>query len=382
MTPTSAGEHLAASSDRRTRWWRSRWFQAAGSLAVVALIFGFFFPKVADYGEVWKTIKAMTFIEVATLTALALWNLASYWPMLTAVQPGLRWREAAVSNLASTAVANTLPGGGAIGVAATMTMQRSWGIPVAQTTLATVVSGVWNNFVKLGLPVVALALLALSGDAGTARMAAALIGLAVLAAAIALFGALLRSERMAGRVGAAAGRVASGFRRLLRRGPVEHWDERAIAFRAEIVELLERRWLLITVTALVSHLSLYAVLLIALRHVGVSNDEVSWQAVLAAFAFVRLLSAVPITPGGLGLVELGLTATMGSGLPDGTKNQIAAAVLLYRALTWLLPIPLGVACWLFWRANTSWRRSIEDRRGSRRLEDEPTGEVRPADALP
>ena len=63
---------------------------------------------------------------------------------------------------------------------------------------------------------------------------------------------------------------------------------------------------------------------------------------LAAFAFVRLLSAVPITPGGLGLVELGLTAALGSGLPDGTKNQIAAAVLLYRALTWLLPIPLGV----------------------------------------
>jgi putative heme transporter len=124
------------------------------------------------------------------------------------------------------------------------------------------------------------------------------------------------------------------------------------------------------------------VLLVALRHVGVSDDEVSWQAVLAAFAFVRLLSAVPITPGGLGLVELGLTATMGSGLPDGTKNQIAAAVLLYRALTWLLPIPLGVGCWLFWRANTSWRRSIEDRRASPRVENEATGEVRPADAIP
>ena len=40
-------------------------------------------------------------------------------------------------------------------------------------------------------------------------------------------------------------------------------------------------------------------------------------------------------------LELGLTAALGSGLPDGTKNQIAAAVLLYRALTWLLPIPLG-----------------------------------------
>ena len=87
--------------------------------------------------------------------------------MLTAVQPGLRVREAAVANLASTAVANTLPGGGALGVGVTMTMQRSWGIPVASTALATVVSGIWNNFVKLGLPVVAL------GAAGAQRRARA-----------------------------------------------------------------------------------------------------------------------------------------------------------------------------------------------------------------
>ena len=154
-------------------WWRSRAAQIGLSVAVVALIFGFFFPKVADYGEVWKTITAMTLIELVTLGAVAAWNLVSYWPMLTSVQPGLRVREAAVANLASTAVANTLPGGGALGVGVTMTMQRSWGIPVASTALATVVSGIWNNFVKLGLPVVALGLLAVSGGASGALMTAA-----------------------------------------------------------------------------------------------------------------------------------------------------------------------------------------------------------------
>lgn len=360
-------------------WWRSRWLRAALSLAVVVLIFGFFFPKIADYGAVWETITAMTMIELATLLAVAAWNLASYWPMLMAVQPGLRLREAAVGNLASTAVANTLPGGGALGIGVTMTMQRSWGIPVAETGLAMVVSGVWNNFIKLGLPVIALALLALSGGADPGLVMAALAGVVVLAAAIGVFALLLRSEQMAARVGGALGRAASAVRRLVGRGPVSGWGDRAMAFRSDIVELLERRWIHITVSAVVSHLSLYAVLLLALRHVGVSNDEVSWQEVLAAFSFVRLLSAVPITPGGLGLVELGLTAAMGSGLPDGTKNQIAAAVLLYRALTWLLPIPLGVICWLFWRTNTSWRGTVADRRNRRVGEsvDDPL----PADAL-
>ena len=121
---------------------------------------------------------------------------------------------------------------------------------------------------------------------------------------------------------------------------------------------------LITAATIISHISLYLVLLVALRDVGVSNDEVSWAKVLAAFAFVRLLSAVPVTPGGLGVVELGLTAALGSGLPDAAKNQVAAAVLVYRFLTWFAPVPLGIVAWLFWRSNRSWRNSAIARRAT------------------
>jgi putative heme transporter len=346
----------------RRRWWQSRWLHGALSLAVVALIFGFLFPKVADYREVWNTIEAMTATEIATLVAVAGWNIASYWPQLVAVQPGLRLREAAVANLSSTAISNTLPGGAALGVGVTLTMQRTWGIPVANTALATVVAGIWNNFVKLGLPVIALGLLALNGEAGAGLVVAAVVGVIVLAVSIGLFALLLSSERLAGRVGAVAGRVASTVLRPLRRGPVVGWDERAQGFRGSVIGLLRHRWMRITVTTVVSHISLFVVLLVALRHVGVSDDEVSWQKVLAAFSFIRLLSAVPLTPGGLGVVELGLSAALGSGLPDATKNEIVAAVLLFRALTWFAPIPLGVGCWLFWRSNTSWRMTIEERR--------------------
>lgn len=355
------------------RWWHSRWVQGAVSLAVVALIFGFLFPKVADYGEVWKTIRAMTGLEVGVLVLIAGWNLVSYWPVLTATLPGLRLREAAVSNLASTAVSNTLPGGAALGVGVTFTMQRSWGIAVSETALAAVIAGIWNNFVKLGLPIVALALLAISGDAGASLLVASLVGVAILFVAIGGFAALLRSPEMAARLGAAASVPTNVVRRLVRRDPVTGWDERARGFRAEVVGLLTHRWVLITVATLLSHFSLFLVLLVALRQVGISEDEVSWTKVLAAFAFVRLLSAIPLTPGGLGVVELGLTAALGSGLPDSSKNQIAAAVLVYRALTWFVPIPLGIGCWVFWRANSSWRRTIPDRRRWLAV-DAPAGE--------
>jgi uncharacterized membrane protein YbhN (UPF0104 family) len=343
-------------------WWRSRWVQAAVSIIVVVLIFGFLFPKLADYGEVWQTIEDMSPLEKWSLAVVAVWNLMSYWPVLTASLPGLRIREAAVANLASTAVANTLPGGAAIGIGVTITMQHSWGIPVADTARAGVVSGIWNNFVKLGMPVVALALVAATGSVKPALMTAALIGLIVLAAAIIIFGLILRSDMLARKIGVASAAATSSIRRWFRRGPVTGWDERASRFRAETVGLVSHRWLRLTVTTLISHLSLYLVLLVALRDVGVSDDEVSWIKVLAAFAFIRLLSAVPVTPGGLGVVELGLTAALGSGLPDATKNQVAAAVLLFRALTWFAPIPLGIGCWMFWRSNKSWRHSVEERR--------------------
>src|SRR5688572_11185989 len=88
----------------RGRLMRSRRVQASISAVVVLLIFGFLFPKIADYGEVWDTIRDMTGLELATLGLVAAWNLISYWPVLMAVQPDLRLKEAAVSNLSSTAV--------------------------------------------------------------------------------------------------------------------------------------------------------------------------------------------------------------------------------------------------------------------------------------
>jgi uncharacterized protein (TIRG00374 family) len=103
------------------------------------------------------------------------------------------------------------------------------------------------------------------------------------------------------------------------------------------------------------------VLLITLRHVGVSQDEVSWIRVLAAFAFVRLISALPVTPGGVGVVELGYAAALTIGLDETTRAQVVAAILVFRAITYALPIPLGAGAYVIWRRNQSWRMSEEQR---------------------
>ena len=355
----SDSEDLQDPKSNKAIW--KRVLQAVVSLIIVVGIFVGVMPLIADYGDVFDTIRAMSGLEGWSLVLIGLWNLATYWFVLTAALPGLRLREAAVVNQASTAVSNTLPAGGVIGVGVSISMLTSWGFTIGSIGRSAVVSGIWNNFVKLGMPVLALSLLALEGEITPARLAAAAVGFALLVGAVVVFALLLRSDRLARAIGGTVGRAVDWVRRLLRMQPVGDWGGRSSTFRTETIGLLRHRWLRLTVATLVSHISLYLVLLVALRHVGVSQEELSWIAVLAAFAFVRLVSALPVTPGGVGVVELGYAAVMTIGLNDITSAQVVAAILVFRAVTYLLPIPLGLIAYVVWRVNTTWKMTNAER---------------------
>jgi putative heme transporter len=325
------------------------------SLVVVIGIFWYVLPQVADVSEVWDAIRGMTPLEVATLSLAAAWNLATYWIVLVQATPGLTYPQAAVVTETTTAVANTLPGGSAVAIGFTYGMLSSWGFSRSRATVSVVVTGLWNNFAKLGLPVLSLVFLALQGRASRPRVFAGVGGLLALAVCIGVFAMMLRREEFARRTGEIAGNVASAVLRMARRPGVAGWDVATTKFRGRVIGLVEQRWFPLTVATVVGHLSLFAVLLLALRHMGVSAEEVGTAEALAVFSFVRLLTAIPITPGGLGLVELGLIA--GCTAAGGADPEVVAAVLVFRVLTFVLPIPLGVASYVFWRRNRSWRDS-------------------------
>jgi uncharacterized membrane protein YbhN (UPF0104 family) len=331
-----------------------RLLQTLLSVVLVAAIFFFVFRRV-DLPSALAEIRRMTWIEDATITAIAVWNLVTYWALWVAVLPGLTYPKAMVIAQSGTAVTNTVPGGSAIGVGLAYSMLESWGFDRTRSTLAVLVSGIWNTFIKFSLPVLALALVVLQGDATPQRVAAGAAGIALLAAAVGVFALVLRSDRVAFRFGELAGRVASWLRRPLRRPPVRGWGSAFVAFRARAGELLRERWLAITAAAVVSHLSLYLVLLVTLRHVGVADDAVGWAQVLAVFAFARLVTVVRFTPGGAGIVEAVLIA--GLVAAGGEPASVAAAVVVFRALTWLLPVPIGALAYLGWRWQQMRRRS-------------------------
>jgi uncharacterized membrane protein YbhN (UPF0104 family) len=332
-----------------------RALQVGVSVVLVGLIVWFVFRQFANLSDVTTVLRTLNWGEVAVLLLVAIWNLLTYWVVVVVATPGMTVAQAGVLTQSTTAVSNAIPGGGAIAVGLTYTMMSSWGFSRSRATLSVVVAGIWNTFIKLGMPILALALLALHGQSGAGRTAAALFGLAGLVAAVVVFALVLRSRAFAARAGIAAGRLASTLLALFKRRPVRGWDLAVVKWRSRVIGLVRHRWLALSASSVVSHVSLFVVLLVTLRVTGVPSADVGWAEALAVFAFARLVTAIPVTPGGVGVVELALIA--GLTRAGGADANVVAAVLLFRLLTYVLPIVIGALSHVYWRRNTSWRGS-------------------------
>ena len=318
------------------------------AVAVVAVSFLYAIPKIANYSDVWTEITDMTPLELGFLLAATALNLVTYWWANMVSIPNLGLWQAAVNNQTSTSVANTMPGGGYISIAVSYEMYRSWGFSSTDVGLSVAVTSVLNIFAKLALPAIALVLIILSGRASGSLVGASVVGVLVLGGAVVLFGLVMWRKRFARAIGSGLGRAATWMSRRFRRSRMFDWGDAAVRFRRATIDFLVERWFWLTSTTIVSHLSLYLVLLLALRFVGVANDEITWAQVLGVFAFGRLLTAVPITPGGVGInqavntialesVTDSATATaysLGQQLAITAFNIVFATILVVWAFGW------------------------------------------------
>jgi putative heme transporter len=350
-----AGSLRATNSARRPHHKQTiRILQAVVSATVVVGVFAFAVPKIASYGSAWAVVQQLTWTEVGLLLIVAAFNLVTYWPRAMAALPGLRLWQAAVRYQTTISVTYTVPAGGVAAVGVSYAMLRSWGFSLTEITLAELLDGIWDVFAKLAMPLAAVALLAASGSQKLSLLVPALIGLALLAAAVAGFGLLMWRKAYARWLGEAIGTAVSWLRRLLHKPPVTGWGEAAVRFRRRSNDLVARRWPALTAATIVSHLGLYLVFLATIRIVGITPAQVSWAEILAVFSLGRLLSG--LTPGGIGVVELtyitGLALAGGGAIRPGA----VAATLLFRLLTYGLEIPLGAVTYLIWQRKRSWRQ--------------------------
>ena len=313
---------------------------------MIAATFVFILPRIADYGAVWGVVKGLSWQQVAALLLATVLNLVTFAPPWMAALPGLGFLRAFALTQASTASTYIAPGGAAVGVGLSYAILRAWGFGTSAVALAVAVTGIANQLALLGFPVVALALLTLEQESNPLLQTVAAIGLAIFLVAVAAIAAALSTRTLARSVGATTIRLVNSGLALVKRRPVGWTVDSFVRFRDQGLGLLRHRWVFLVLGTLAGQLSVFVLFLVSLRVLGVSSGEVSAVEAFAAWSLVRLLGSLPITPGGLGVVEVGLTtALVGFG---GKNAEVVAAVLVYRFLTIVPTLILGLIAGATW----------------------------------
>ena len=335
-------------SERKRRTGRRRVIGIVVSVAVIAVVFVFALPRIANYRDVWEVVQGLSWPWIVGLLVASSLDIATYGPPWVASLPGLSYVHATRVTLASTGLSMVAPGGAAVGIATSFAMLKAWGLRGRPVGLAVAVTSVWNQLLILGVPIVALAGLVAEGGRSRTLELVAVISLAVFGVVVAAFAIGLSSARLARRVGDRAARTANWLKRLFRRAPVA-WNGGAFArFRDEAIVLIRRRWAFLTFATLANHLTVFLVLLVSLRAVDIPRSHVTIVEAFAAWALARVLGSIPITPGGVGFVELGLTGALVAF--GASSTEAVAATLIYRVLTTLPTVLLGLLAAATWKA--------------------------------
>ena len=317
-------------------------------LAAALLIWGLPYFAKTSWPEIWAQMRAVPLSHVIGFQVLMLAGLWCYTFTFTGALRGLSHSKALIINLCGSSVSNLLPGGGAVGLAATYAMCRSWGFTRRATSTSAIVTGVWNVLARIALPVVAILSLWFGGVTLPAVLTELAVGGAVTGLAILVaFVAIMVSERGAQVVGRAVDRVLGPLlRRRSRssgRAPMSI-TELVHDLRARINDVVSTGWLSMTLGMVGFFGAYYALFVLVMRETGVTTMPLNL--LFAAFAIGRLLTAVGITPGGVGVTEAATSAVL---IGWGAEPAAATAgVVLFSIITHLMEVPLGGLGWLLW----------------------------------
>ena len=320
--------------------------RALAALAVALAALWWALPKIAGVG--WSAIGAVVGgispLEALLLGAVWMAGLFAHSFVLTAALPGLSRRRALTLNLTGSAVSNVVPFGGALGLALNLSMIRSWRFHRSSYATFVVVTNIWDVLGKLALPVLAVGVMNARGPLPTpALRSGAMVGACLLVTFLVVVAGVVCNDRIAL---AAVRVVAPSFAGVRRRSDTMRPSSRMPSSRRGrgSARWSWRGWAQLTI-GMVGYVALQGALLwCCLRAVGLDEPV---YAVLAALAADRLLSLIPLTPGGAGFAEVGAAATL---IACGAAPlAVTAGVLLYRAFIFLLEIPVGglwLGCWL------------------------------------
>jgi len=306
------------------------------ALVVTAISLYLVLPSLAELFSSWPDVASLEPAWLAAMVALEASSLATVWILQRICLRRPAFGPVVLSQLAGNALAKVAPGSGAAGGALQYRMLVDAGLPRGAVGAGLTTANLLTFATLLALPVLTAPAVALGLPVKRGLVQAALLGAALFLAVATLGGVLLASDRALTFVG----RVVQGARNriLQRRTPLHGLPARLVSDRNAALRVIGPRAREALMSAVLRWLLDYSALLVALAAVGA---EPRAALVLLAFTAAQVLALIPVTPGGLGFVEAGLTGLLvlaGVGAGDA-----AVATLAYRFVSYWLPLPAGAA---------------------------------------
>lgn len=300
-------------------------------------------PRLATIG--WWWFPLMLLLEIA--------SFASLWGVQWVAIRGANWRQIAIAQLAGNSFGRIVPGGGAAAGALQYRLLVDAGVPRGSTATGLTASNLLMFGVLLGLPVLTLPAI-LDGLAVEQAIQRMLVIALMLLVALGVGAAILTTTDKPLRW---VGHEVQALRNRLRprHTAMTGLPERLVSERDMIFDIVGERWQRALLSSVARWMFDFGVLICALAAVG---DSTSLALVLLAYFFAQMLQQVPLTPGGLGFVEAGLTGTLA--LIGVGAGDAVLATLAYRLFSYWLPIPIGgIAYWHFKREHPGTAVTVE-----------------------
>jgi len=272
------------------------------------------------------------------------------WYLLRIVLHTRKWFVVATSQLAGNAFSRLVPAGAAAGVAMQYRMLADAGISTARAASSLTAVSLLTLAVVLSLPIFAIPAM-IGGSVASGLVRAAILGGVVFLVMAGFGAALLFSDQVVTKVGAWVQRVAN----LVRRHHPDTFDlpQRLLDERNMVRQAMQSQWWQALLASIGRSMFDFGSLLVALLAVGADPNP---ALVLLAFVASQVLAMVPLTPGGLGFVEAGLTATLTvAGVP---ASLAVVATLAYRLASYWIPMLVGMAAFVMFRYRYRHRNAV------------------------
>ena len=303
-------------------------------LAVSLIALYILWPSLLTVLEAWPELLTITPVWFLAMLGLEVASFACIWGLQRLSLRTRRWFPVATAQLAANAFSRVVPGGAAAGGALQFRMLTEAGVQATTVGTGLTASSLISTGTLFLLPVIVVpAVIAGRTTPSGLAQAAWLGGIIFVAAFVAAWLMLTRDRVLLG-----VAHIVQRFRNaLVRKGPrTTDLPQRLLVERNEIRSRLSAAWWKALLFALGNWLFDYLALLAALAAVGSFPRP---TLVLLAYSASMVLAMIPITPGGLGFVEAGLTGLLA--LAGVSAGDAVLATLAYRLVSFWLPLPAG-----------------------------------------